>query len=171
MRRGLLGGFAALCLAASLSPVTAFGSEAYLAESVQRVLPSSSLSNEVVPFNNTDKYFEFNMTYHNATSATGYRLKEDDTSLYIDIDVCRGRPQMFVDGAVNDAGSKKRDCTATRYRASVTGPHRMRNNVNEWGFSHARLTSWNDISDQAYVEGYWSPDSYRYANYPELPGY
>lgn len=66
MYRGIFGGFAALCLAASLSPVTAFGSEAYLAESVQRVLPSSSLSNEVVPFNNTDKYFEFNMTYHNA---------------------------------------------------------------------------------------------------------
>ena len=171
MRRGLLGGFAALCLAASLSPVATFASEVNLAEPAKPFLPMSVLDHEIVPLNNTDTKFEFEMKYHNSTSATGYRKKEDDTSVYINIRECRGRPQMFVDGAINDSGGRKRDCTAKLYRATVTGPHRMRNNVNEWGFSYARLASWNDLSDQAYVEGLWSPDSYRNANYPELPSY
>lgn len=171
MRRGLLGSFAALCLVASLSPVATFASEVNLAEPAKPFLPMSVSSNEVVPLNNKDDGFTFEMKYHNNTSATGYRKKDNDTSLYINISECRGRPQMFVDGAINDAGGRKRDCTATLYRASVLGAHRMRNNVNEWGFSHARLTSWNDLSDQAYVKGLWSPDSYRNANYPELPSY
>lgn len=169
MRRGLLGSFAALCLMASLSPAATFASEVNLGEPAQPELLMSVSSNEILPFNNRDDKFTFEMKYHNSTSTTGYRRKEDDTSLYINISECRGRPQMFVDGAINDSGGRKRDCTAKLYRATVTGPHRMRNNVNEWGFSHARLTSWNDLSDQAYVKGLWSPDSNRNAGYPELP--
>lgn len=169
MKRQVLCSCVAACMfAAALFPVNAIALEEM--DRASAGARSDVGSEAVTPYgNHSDKSFEFKMPKRGSTSGTGYRKKDDDSSVYVNISECRGRPRMFVDGAVNTSGGQKRNCTATVYRASVKGPHRMRNFVNEWGFSYARLTSWNDESVQAYVKGVWSPDSYKSAGYPELP--
>lgn len=123
------------------------------------------------PKNNTDKYFHFYMASTGNTSGTGYRKKDDATSVYVYVKYSRGEPRIFVDGAMNDKGASHRDCTAANYRVAGIGEikqRRMRNYVNEWGYSHARITSWADRGTSE-IEGDWSPDSNPNAGYAEMP--
>lgn len=116
--------------------------------------------------NTGDTTFNFYMESVGNTSGTGYRNKENDSSVYVNITYCRGTPRMFVDGAYDDAGTGSRDCTAAVYRARNTEPQRMRNYVNEWGYNHARITSWADAY-RSEVRGKWSPDCST-NTYPEM---
>lgn len=125
----------------------------------------------VEPLNNKDDYFHFYMASAGNTSGTGFRRKDDDTSVYVRVKYSRGEPRIYVDGAKNSNGGSRRDCTAAAYRVAGIGSikqRRMRNYVNEWGYSHARITTWADRGTSE-VEGYWSPDSYRSAGYAEMP--
>lgn len=121
--------------------------------------------------NNKDDKFQFYMASVGKTSGTGYRPKEDATSVYVRVDYSRGEPRIYVDGAKSSTGESYQDCSATAYRVANIGAakqRRMRNYVNEWGYSHARITTWADRSTSE-VEGYWSPDSNPDAGYPEMP--
>lgn len=118
--------------------------------------------------NTKDDEFSFLMRSVGNTSGTGYRDKDNDSSVYVRIDYTRGQPRMYVDGAYNDSGWGSRDCTATGYRVKHEGSQRLRNMVNEWGYNHARITTWADqyVSE---VRGVWSPDCSS-NTYPEMSG-
>lgn len=124
--------------------------------------PATTQSDEgagIQPYANTsDSPVDFRMETKNNTSGTSYRRKEDKSSVYVNIKSRSGAARMFVDGAKDANGTGKRDCTSTTYRARKTGKFRMRSNVYEWGYRHARLTAWGETG-AAKVSGVWSPDS------------
>lgn len=116
--------------------------------------------------NTADDTYNFTMNFKGATSATGYRPKDNSSSVYVYVTKCSGRPRLYIDGAKDANGTGKQDCTATTYHATKVGQFRMRNYVNERGFKRARLTSWAE-NGAAVVQGVWSPDSkYSYAEMP-----
>lgn len=116
--------------------------------------------------NTADSNFSFTMNFKGATSATGYRPKDNSSSVYVYVTKCSGRPRLYVDGAKDANGTGKQDCTATTYHATKVGQFRMRNYVNGRGFKRARLTAWAE-NGAAVVRGVWSPDS-KYS-YVEMP--
>ncbi len=116
--------------------------------------------------NTADSTFSFSMNFRGATSATGFRPKDNSSSVYVYVTKCAGSPRMFIDGAKNANGAGAQDCTATTYHANKVGHFRMRSYVYERGFRRARLTAWAERGP-AIVRGLWSPDSMR--SYPEMP--
>lgn len=136
------------------TPAVAIAQQAVQPDAVQVGTDES-----IEPYANTgDSGFKFNMATKNNTSATSYRRKEDKSSVYVYIKSRSGAARMFVDGANDANGAGSRDCTSTTYRARKTGKYRMRSNVYEWGYRHARLTAWGETG-AAKVSGVWSPDS------------
>lgn len=105
--------------------------------------------------NNADKAFSFQCA---GTSATGYRQKDDSSSLYLDIQGYTGNPlRLYTDGAYNTSGSGSMNCTQGTYRSNHKGQWEMYNLVRENGRSAARLTAWAE-SGYGTVIGVWSPD-------------
>ena len=105
--------------------------------------------------NNEDRDFAFQCS---GTSATGYRQKEDSSSVYTLIQGYSGRPlRLYVDSAYDNRGTGTMNCTQGVYRANHTGEWEMYNLVRENGRSHARLTAWAE-SGYGTVYGRWSPD-------------
>lgn len=105
--------------------------------------------------NNEDRNFAFQCS---GTSATGYRQKEDSSSVYTLIQGYSGRPlRLYVDGAYDNRGTGTMNCTQGVYRANHAGEWEMYNLVRENGRSHARLTAWAE-SGYGTVYGRWSPD-------------
>lgn len=150
-----------LCTAAAaavllFSPVGAYAEEAS-APAVER--PSAKPNARRA--NIEDTRYRFNMNSHGNTALTGYRRKDNASSVFLSVDACGGNPRMFVDGAWSYSGGGKQDCTVGTYRARYTGYWRIMTHVNERGLSYARLTSWAE-SGTAFVRGLWSPDSSRW---------
>lgn len=87
--------------------------------------------------NNEDRDFAFQCS---GTSATGYRQKEDSSSVYTLIQGYSGRPlRLYVDGAYNNRGTGTMNCT-------------------QGVCSYSRgLTAWAE-SGYGTVYGRWSPD-------------
>lgn len=105
--------------------------------------------------NNADTGFSFQCS---GTSATGYRRKDNSSSLYINILGYSGKPlRLYVDGAYNTNGSGGANCTEGVYRSNHYGKWEMYNQVRESGRSAARLTAWAE-SGYGTVNGVWSPD-------------
>lgn len=153
IQRSIAIGALALPLLCS-TPLAAIAQEA-----VQPAAMQADAGAAVQPYANTgDTGFNFSMATKNNTSGTSYRRKDDKSSVYVYIKNRSGAARMFVDGAKDANGTGKRDCTSTTYRARKTGKYRMRSNVYEWGYRHARLTAWGETGS-AKVSGVWSPDS------------
>lgn len=94
--------------------------------------------------NNADKAFSFQCA---GTSATGYRQKDDSSSLYLDIQGYTGNPlRLYTDGAYNTSGSGSMNCTQGTYRSNHKGQWEMYNLVRENGRSAARLTAWASLA-------------------------
>lgn len=135
------------------------------------IAPSVAFATEAEPFsNNTNTTYEFNLSLFHQTAGTGYRDKTDASSLYIWIKTFSGAPaRLYVDGAHDDKGSGKMDCTQGIYRSHHAGEWQIYNLVRENGRDHARLTAWRESGD-GWVKGEWSPDCVGQGNYGVLPG-
>ena len=116
--------------------------------------------------NTADRSYNFQLYPKGEKGGTQFYRKDNSSSVYVHIKSRSGVHRMYVDGAKNENGLGWKDFTATTYRSRKVGQGRMRNYVNERGFSHARLTSWANQSS-GFVKGVWSPDS-QY-NWPEMP--
>lgn len=108
--------------------------------------------------NTGDTGFHFTMATKDNTSATGFRDKDNDSYVYVNLTTVQGAARMFVDGASDDKGSNMRDCTNGIYRARTKGVFGLPNSVRGYGLNHARITSWGETGP-AVVSGLWSPDS------------
>lgn len=129
---------------------------AYADEAVGELSPAGQEIKEMRA-NNHDTVFQFTLKYAGATAGTEGREKEDDSSVYIYIDSLAGRaPRMFVDGSTSLYGGWV-DCTQGTYYGSKYGEYEIYNEVNENGYTAARLTSWAESSSGS-VWGLWSPD-------------
>lgn len=107
--------------------------------------------------NNADTGFSFTLGSGGKTG-TGFRRKDDSSSVYIKILAYSGKPlRLYVDGAYDNNGSGWKDCTEGMYRSNHKGEWEMYNGVNESGRHAARLTSWAE-SGAGSVNGVWSPD-------------
>ena len=148
---------AGLAIVAGLSmgaPVASFAQEEFDTSQVSSVTQSAD-TGVVTYTNNGDTGFNFACS---GTSATGYRRKDDSTSLYISILRYSGKPlRLYVDGAYNTSGSGSINCTEGTYRSNHLGAWEMYNQVRENGRSAARLTAWAE-SGYGTVNGVWSPD-------------
>lgn len=108
--------------------------------------------------NTGDTSFVLAMNYTGATYGTGWRAKEDASSSYIRVDYLSAPCQVFVDGMRWDGYVQ--DCTVNdRAYLGYRGEFAILQNVREWGFSQARLTSWAPYGPST-VSGWWSPDSW-----------
>ncbi len=110
--------------------------------------------------NNEDRDFAFQCS---GTSATGYRQKEDSSSVYIWIKGYSGKPlRLYVDGAYDNRGTGNLNCTQ-----GVSLNHEREweiyNLVRENKRSYARLTAWAE-SGYGTVYGKWSPDCFGHFN-------
>ncbi|MDO4437029.1 MAG: hypothetical protein Q4B77_03670 [Coriobacteriaceae bacterium] len=119
---------------------------------------SDTPETEVSTFaNNADTGFAFNLGWGGKTG-TGFRRKDDSSSLYIKILGYSGNPlRLYVDGAYDNNGSGAINCTQGVYRSNHKGEWEMWNLVKENGRHSARLTSWAE-SGPGSVNGVWSPD-------------
>lgn len=157
-KRTIVGGFATCAAICSLSLLGA-PLAAHADQPAARPEGNPAPATEYELFDNTsDTGFYFEMQTKDSTSATGYRNKDNSTPVYIKITKVKGAARMFVDGATDDRGSNKRDCTAGIRRARNTGEYGIPNDVREFGLNHARMTSWGETG-YALVSGLWSPDS------------
>lgn len=114
-----------------------------------------------------DSDYSFTMSYE-GTAATAGRAKANNSSTYVKVRSFTKPCRMYVDGAKRSSGGNWTNCTVRGYAyINRTGPGRIMNNVNEWGYLYARLTAWANTSKTT-VTGAWSPDcstnSYRVLN-------
>ena len=108
--------------------------------------------------NNVDTGFHFSLTSKGATAATGFRRKDNNSSLYVKVTKKTGSTcRVFADGAKNDSGLGKRDCTQRVSKAYGTGEYELYNTVNENKLGYARLSAWAE-SGAGVLSGVWSPD-------------
>lgn len=116
--------------------------------------------------NNSDTGFAFNLG-RGGKVGTGFRRKDDSSSLYIKILAYSGKPlRLYVDGAYDTGGSGWKNCTEGVYRSNHKGEWEMYNQVNESGRHAARLTSWAE-NGAGSVNGVWSSDCV--GHYQKLP--
>lgn len=146
-----------LAIVAGLSvgaPVVSFAQEGFDTSQVSSVAQNAD-TGIVTYTNNGDTGFSFQCS---GTSATGYRRKDDSTSVYINITNYSGKPlRLFVDGASNTSGGGNKNCTQGVYRSNHLGQWEIYNLVKESKLSAARLTAWAE-SGYGTVGGVWSPD-------------
>lgn len=146
-----------LAIIAGLSlgaPIVSFAQEEFDTSQVSSVTQNAD-SGIATCVNNADTGFSFQCS---GTSATGYRRKDNSSSLYINILGYSGKPlRLYVDGAYNTNGSGGANCTEGVYRSNHYGKWEMYNQVRESGRSAARLTAWAE-SGYGTVNGVWSPD-------------
>lgn len=129
---------------------------AYADEAIGELSPAGQEIKEMRR-NTQDTVFDFRMNYAGATSGTEGRKKDGDSSVYIYIENYLGRaPRMFVDGSKSLYGGWV-DCTEGVYYGSKRGEYEIYNQVNERGYTAARLTSWAE-SAAGSIWGLWSPD-------------
>lgn len=114
--------------------------------------------------NTKDRLFEFNLKL-NQSDSTAFESKHNTTRVYVRIDkMTMDSMEFHVDGAYNSLARGKTDVTvggkAYAYR---TGKFHIRNNVHEYGYSHAVLRGKIHKGWWGEVKGAWSPDSkYKY---------
>lgn len=146
-----------LAIAAGLSlgvPAASFAQEEFDTSQVSSITQNADTGITTCT-NNADKAFSFQCA---GTSATGYRQKDDSSSLYLDIQGHTGNPlRLYTDSAYNTSGSGSMNCTQGTYRSNHKGQWEMYNLVRENGRSAARLTAWAE-SGYGTVIGVWSPD-------------
>ena len=133
-----------LAIAAGLSlgvPAASFAQEEFDTSQVSSITQNADTGITTCT-NNADRAFSFQCA---GTSATGYRQKDDSSSLYLDIQ------------GYNTSGSGSMNCTQGTYRSNHKGQWEMYNLVRENGRSAARLTAWAE-SGYGTVIGVWSPD-------------
>lgn len=94
-----------LAIVAGLSmgvPAASFAQEEFDTSQVSSITQNADTGITVCT-NNADKAFSFQCA---GTSATGYRQKDDSSSLYLDIQGYTGNPlRLYTDGAYNTSGS------------------------------------------------------------------
>lgn len=118
--------------------------------------------------NTVDSKYSFKMQTSTSTSGTKWRPKDNATSVYVRIKSHTGAARMFVDGAYDSNGYKRADCTTGTHRAKKDGQWRIPSDVNERGFTYARLTAWGETG-AATVIGEWSPDCTSNSKYSIMP--
>ena len=133
--------------------------------------PKDAAALEIEPYANCDDTdYTLNLEFLKDHDGTGFRNKDDDSSLYIKIAGFSGSPaRLYVDGAYDDKGTNWTDCTQGIYRSHHYGEWKMYNLVRESGRNHARLTAWRE-SGPGKVWGQWSPDCCSEWKYTVLPG-
>lgn len=146
-----------LAIVAGLSmgaPAASFAQEEFDTSQVSSISQSADAGIATCK-NNEDRNFAFQCS---GTSATGYRQKEDSSSVYIWIQGYSGKPLLlYVDGAYDTKGTGNMNCTQGVYRSNHADKWEIYNLVRENGRSHARLTAWAE-SGYGTVYGKWSPD-------------
>lgn len=122
------------------------------------VLGSLALAAPAFAGNTSNTYFTFNLPWTGATYGTGWRAKEDSSSTFVCATTVTNMCQLYVDGS-RDGGSPV-NCTVNGSAfLREPGSYQIYQDVNEWGYNEARLTSWAQYGP-AIISGYWSPDSY-----------
>ena len=110
-----------LVIAAGLSlgvPAASFAQEEFDTSQVSSITQNADTGITTCT-NNADKAFSFQCA---GTSATGYRQKDDSSSLYLDIQGHTGNPlRLYTDGAYNTSGSGSMNCTQGTYRSNHKG--------------------------------------------------
>lgn len=154
-RRGLIGILAAILLLGTLTAgTTALADE------------PTVIANTV----NTSYHFNLGGNY-SSTAATGGRLKDNSTSLFVwpdsvSFDMCYiyGEGAHYQTGPWADGSSLTVGGCGIVYRGDAGVPLSLMTYINEWGCSYARLTAWQ-CSQSGWMSGVWSPDSTRVYTY------
>lgn len=128
-----------LAIVAGLSmgaPAASFAQEEFDTSQVSSISQSADAGIATCK-NNEDRDFAFQCS---GTSATGYRRKEDSSSVYIWIQGYSGKPlRLYVDGAYDNRGTGNMNCTQGVYRSNHEHEWEIYNLVRENKRSHARL--------------------------------
>lgn len=162
LRKGIIGSFLAGVLLMGAA-VAAQPQVAY-ADDGRDSAPQTLVVTEIEPRSATDSVFHFTMS-GNGTNGTSGRTKDNATSSYVGIDYISKACRMYIDGAHGKYGPWS-NCTVGGYaNATRVGNWRIMNYVNEWGYSHARLTAWAN-NGATTVYGVWSSDSV--GTYPSI---
>ena len=153
---------AATLIAAALatSAVPAFAATAERPPVDEAVVTQENDGPEITLYSNhSDTGYHFALASKGKTGATGFRRKDNTTSVYMGVTSLSGQPlRIFVDGALNNDGYMTKDCTQGTYRARKKGHFGLYNMVREYNKNSARLTAWAE-KGAGTVSGLWSPDS------------
>lgn len=165
VKTGLLRTAAAASLTAAM---VLPGSLAAFAAPAAALQSGSSATREVMPLNNDDTAFIFDLTSQKPNRGAGIRRKDNSTSVYVKVERKKGdKIRFFVDGYPTPKRVGKRDCTQGTYRTpSKLGAYEMYNTVNENGLGYAELTAYREKGDGG-ASGLWSPDCV--GHFPKMP--
>lgn len=111
--------------------------------------------------------FDFNLYSPGSdTGGSGWRQKDDTSPTFVWATTLTAPCQLYVDGS-NDWGHSHQNCTVNDHaNLYSTGSFVIHQNVHEWGYHQAELTSWLPWRGSSHAKGVWSPDSY--GSYPSI---
>lgn len=142
------------------SAVPAFATTAERPPVDEAVVTQENNGPEITLYSNhSDTGYHFALASKDKTGATGFRRKDDTSSVFMSVTSLSGNPlRIFVDGAFNNDGYMTKDCTQGIYRPKKKGEFGLYNTVRENNRRSARLTAWAE-KGAGTVSGLWSPDS------------
>lgn len=117
----------------------------------------------IVPASVEDVYLRLDLDTGNTTAGTELGSKETDSGVYLKVwDASLSdswRVNLYGIGwRWNGSSWINADCTVGIPQLRWNGKHTFRQNIYEWGYSHAQITAWRNTAPAQILYGVWSPD-------------